>query len=85
MSEAERKLAEADAYLRKLNQKPKFVEKVDEEHQISQLSSWTGESLLNIRGGGTTVQDLSQPHPTTLYKATLPDKEQLLEDILVLR
>ena len=48
MSENERKLAEADAYLRKLNQKPKPVQN-DTNHELSQMSSWTGESMFNIK------------------------------------
>lgn len=51
------------------------------------MSSWTGESLLNIKGTGTNqaLENHVQPHPQSLHKATLPDKEKLLEDILMLR
>lgn len=71
VSGAERKLAEADAYLRKLHEKPKKVP----EDGLSELSVWTGESVLNTK--------TEQKDPK--YKANLPDKEQLLEDILMLR
>lgn len=38
------------------------------------MSAWTGESIINIK----------DPHPQALY-SKLPDKEVLLEDILMLR
>lgn len=47
---------------------------------LSELSSWTGESIV------LNTKTNQQQHPQTMYKqATLPDKERLLEDILVLR
>ena len=61
MSEHERKLAESDAYLRKMNaktqsnattrqqrallmQKREKVAQIEREMDLSQMSSWTGES-----------------------------------------
>lgn len=72
ISDSELKLAEADAYLRKLQQKNKKLKLHDPE--LSQMSSWTGESVINLKSGAD-----KRKH------ASLPDSETLLEDILVLR
>jgi len=57
MTESEKRIAEADAYLRLLAKKQnkvkqgKLLEKVkkDMDVELSQLSSWTGESIFDIK------------------------------------
>jgi hypothetical protein len=46
--------------------------------ELSQISTWTGESMINIKSATTKDEPV-------LKQRNLPDKEQLLEDILVLR
>ena len=57
ITESEKRIAEADAYLRLLAKKQnkvkqgKLLEKVkkDMDVELSQLSSWTGESIFDIK------------------------------------
>lgn len=77
-SSQDRKLQEADMYLRKLHEKQQHHQQKPPEFEgdMSELSSWNGDSI-NIKPQG---------HPQSLYAHKgLPDKERLLEDILVLR
>ena len=58
LSETDRKLAESDAYLRQIQQKQlkllmdkerKPVSKMEKDMELSQISSWTGESVFNVK------------------------------------
>jgi hypothetical protein len=74
MAQNERKLQEADQYLRRLHEKQLALQRPEFEGDLSELSQWTNDQA-NIK---------PVLHPAAQYKS-LPEKERLLEDILVLR
>lgn len=80
LTESERKLAEADAFLRKLQQK-KLPKPQEKDPQISEMSAWTGESVININAS----PERKKNHVDEIHKANLPDKEALFNDIMTLR
>ena len=100
MTEHERKLAKADAYLRKIQpkattlgqQRMKLVYKkekvgqLEKDMEMSQLSTWTAESQYNIDAKEKEI--LKRKRQTILSEITrtgLPDREQLIDTIVALR
>ena len=98
MSEHERKLAESDAYLRKIKpkgdnaarqrqqllqrrEKPQF----DKEAELSQISNWTGESQFNVGAAEMLKKKHQSKVLGDIYRTGLPDREQLVDTIVVLR
>ena len=93
MSEHERKLAESDAYLRKMNaktqssatarqqrallmQKREKVAQMEREADLSQMSSWTGESQFNVdTKEREQVKRKQQKVLDDIYRTGLPDRE----------
>ena len=95
MSESERRLAESDAFLRKLNQKQaklrgsqrsQRISEFEKELELSQMSAWTGESIFNVDAKEKeTIKRKQQTILDEIYKAGMPDREELLDTIMHLR
>ena len=91
-------MAEADAYLRKIQpakntmakqrqmllSKKEKAASFDKEAELSQLSSWTGESQFNI-DSREALRKKAGRNLDDIYKAGLPDREALVDTIVTLR
>ena len=96
MAASDAKLAESDAYLKKLHQRQGNMKKkenqerlkeLERELELSQMSSWTGESVINITKGNKVERMRSSKTKIIddLQSITMPDKETLYETIVNLR
>ena len=59
---------------------------LDKDMELSQISSWTGESIFNINKKEKEL--LKKKRQNTLdevYKAKMPDKEEMQDTIIALR
>lgn len=97
MSEYERKMAESDAYLRKIQvrtakqkimvaQKRDKVAQIEKDMEMSQISNWTDESKFNIDAKEReTLKKKQMQILDNIHRTGLPDREQLVDTIVALR
>ena len=93
---SEAKLNQSDMYLKRLQQNQYRIKRtenreklkeLERELELSQMSSWTGDSLINIQKQGKVERIKGQKSKIIddLQSVTLPDRETLLDTIVNLR
>lgn len=90
MSDAERKVAEADVYLKRLNEREQeinhvkfrdsvYTREMEKQLELSQMSAWTGDEI------GAASKKPDRPRTSRGRDPKQPDSEKLVETIVTLR
>ena len=58
---------------------------MEKDMELSQLSSWTGESVFNLKTKETLAKKKRQNNIDEIYKAGMPDREEMVDTIIALR
>ena len=53
--------------------------------ELSQMSSWTGESVFNVKTTNALKKKQRQNYVDESYKKSMPDKEEMVDTIIALR